>query len=79
MGIIEQLRAIETCQREAVEDTLEAVNSHMKTWHREGRIAADVEPLVATREGNTIMVWLSNDDVGIILMDTPDRSTLNGV
>jgi hypothetical protein len=71
--------AYETCQREIAEDTVEAVQERMTVWKRQGRMIFEVQPMLAQREGNIVMVWFTDDSVGIILLDQPDRSTLNGV
>jgi len=74
-----QQTAIETRLRESAEDTVIAVEERMIVWKREKRLAVDVEPVLAQREEDIIMVWFDDGSVGIILMDTPDRSTLDGV
>lgn len=79
MGTNKQRIAIATAQREMLEDTLAAVEERVTVWKRQKRLPEDAAPLIAEREGDIIMVCLSNGVIGCIFMDCPDRSTLDGV
>lgn len=81
MAMNKDKQAAQTAMRQEVEDCMEAIDTAILTFKRQGRIADDVEPLIASTRVRSavILVLLSNGQEAMILPAQMDRNTLDGV